>query len=174
MAARRFHTRGVRRSTAWFGGPSSGIDGAAQATGGPGSLLMTTGAAAGVDGLTLVRTRGELLIRLTAASAISEGFFGAFGIGVVTVAAFTAGAASVPTPVTEETWDGWLYHTYWQCISQSAGVIENSSWYRKTIDSKAMRKLAVDEIIFAVVEFTEVGTSGVSFNFNSRILMKLS
>ena len=64
-----------------------------------------------VDDLTLMRTRGMLnLVGLTS-DAAGVGFQGAFGIAVATAAAVTAGIASVPTPLTEQAWDGWLYWT---------------------------------------------------------------
>jgi len=136
------------------------------------------------DGLTQVRLRGELLYMLTAASAGLDGFVGAFGIGLATAAAVTAGAASVPTPITEQAWDGWIY---WQPIFVTAvGAIDGSvagdkdfptvisGGARKEIDTKAMRKLKLEDSIYAIVELTEVGTAAtLALQFDCRILLKL-
>ena len=65
----------------------------------------------------LIRTRGEFLIFLHSATALAHGYHGAFGIAKATTVAITAGAASVPTPITEENWDGWLYHRYFSVLS---------------------------------------------------------
>ena len=169
--------QGARRRVGWEIGPKTGTTGAEQSATASGSLLATIGSGATTDGLTLVRTRGELLIRLSVADAVGSGYQGAFGIGVVTAAAFTAGAASVPTPITEDSWDGWLYHTYFQVLAQSTTLSDGtnalSAVFRQTVDSKAMRKLRLDDVVFAAFEFTETGTSTLSMNFNSRLLLKL-
>ena len=107
------HSRGFprrsspRRRTEW----SEGVGGNAVtmiSIGGNtllGSFLVTT-----FGEETLVRVRGLLHCVLTAATAVGDGYFGAVGIGLATTAAVAAGAASVPTPITELGWDGWLYH----------------------------------------------------------------
>ena len=146
---------------------------------------LTTGAAVLVDGVTLVRIRGQLTIALETAAAKADGYHGAFGIGVVTVPAFTAGAASVPTPITELDWDGWLYHQFINVKAADAiaagaaanepGQVHNVlAVQRFDVDSKAMRKLRINDIIFAVMELTEVGTATAQWFFNCRALLKLA
>ncbi len=100
-----------RRSVGWDFGPG----GAAAQTqiSATGSVIATSVANVLEDGLTLVRLRGRFHAYLSTASGAQTGFTGAFGIAVVTAAAAAAGAASVPTPITEQDWDGWLY---WQSI----------------------------------------------------------
>ncbi len=58
------------------------------------------------DGFTIVRTRGYVQVLLTTATAANNGFQGAFGIGIASTAAIAAGIASVPTPLTEQAWEG--------------------------------------------------------------------
>jgi len=129
-----------------------------------------------VDGLTLVRLRGRFSFILTAAAAAGDGYQGAMGIGVTTASATAAGIASVPTPITEQDWDGWLY---WQAISCHAGdaTAGSRNWDQANmnieVDSKAMRKLTEDSSIFAVFEVIEIGTATASLFFDSRILVKL-
>ena len=135
---------------------------------------MTTGVSPTNDGHTIVRLRGYFSARLTAAASISDGFFGAFGIGKATLAAFTAGVGAVPTPITEEAWDGWIYHEYFSVLSQTTTVLEDTSWLVRQIDSKAMRKLTIEDVIYVVFEMSEVGTATMALNMNSRVLLKLA
>ena len=135
---------------------------------------MTTAVGAVSDGFTMVRLRGYFSARLTAAAAVSDGYFGAFGIGKCILAAFTAGVSAVPTPITEESWDGWIYHKYFSIFSQSAGITEDSAWWMQDIDSKAMRKLTIEDVIYVVFELNEVGTAVIDYNMNTRILVKLA
>ena len=179
-----FRTRSPRRINDWGVGPGTGASaGGNQAIMATGPTIATQGSTVSEE-LTLVRTRGELLLYLTSASAQGGGFFGAFGIAKVSNPAFTAGIASVPTPVTEEDWDGWLYHRFFAV--QSGGIIDGSvsadqdyvtsvsGVLRLEVDSKAMRKLDANDVIFGALEVTEVGTASMNWAFNSRILFKLS
>ena len=179
----RFLPRGKPRTSSWGLGPKSGTAGASLSLSATGAQLGTIGAGPVEDGITLIRTRGELLVQLVTASASGGGFFGAFGIGIVTAAAFSAGVASVPTPITEEGWDGWLYHRYLNVIT--SGIIDGSvaadhdfilsqgGVFRVEVDSKAMRKHTVDDVVFCCMEVTEGGTSTGRWLFNSRLLAKL-
>ena len=181
----RFPTSsGQRRKTSWAIGPNIGADGAIQTITGSSAVLATTGGNFNFDGDTLVRTRGELNLFLTVANASKDGFHGAFGIAIVSAAAFVAGAASVPTPLTEDNWDGWLYHRFFSCFSggviaaataaQEESQVNNSAAaVRVEVDSKAMRKVATDMTIFACFESVEVGTAQMAWSFNSRLLLKL-
>jgi len=135
------------------------------------------------DGVTLIRTRGRLQLYLEAATSGRDGFSGAFGIGVATTAAVVAGAASVPTPITEQDWEGWLF---WTAIQLHAGdpitgdaVVDADLVNVQTavqivdIDSKAMRKLGEDMTIYGALEVTEVGTATLDWSVDSRMLFKL-
>ena len=166
-------TAGVRRLTAWSDGPGGIVNTAvsASATAFLGSFI--TGA---VEGLTIVRIRGSMLYHLTAASAANDGFVGAMGIGIASVAAITAGVGSVPTPITEQDSENWLYWTPLQVQAMTATPgfsDEGSTWARVEIDTKAMRKLPTDLGIYAIIEVTEIGTSALSVQFDSRALAKL-
>ena len=168
-----------RRETDWGLGPGS-TD--ATPLAGSGSALLGTGISAAGDKLTVVRIRGELLMYLDLITAATDGFVGAFGIGKASLAAFTAGAASVPTPLTEEQWDGWMYHQYFALAGPIIGTTANnaignitglSGAIRTVIDVKAMRKLDASDVIYAAVEVVEKGTANMEVYFNSRALGKL-
>ena len=129
------------------------------------AIIAASGASVLADGTTLVRTRGRLQIFLLSGTTAGDGFSGAFGIAVVTLAAFNAGVASIPTPITEQSWDGWLF---WQAVQiHTAGALNGGvstdidqlggqiSAQTFEIDSKAMRKLRIDDVIVGVMELTE-------------------
>ncbi len=148
-----------------------------------GPTLVNAGVQILADGLTLVRTRGRLTIWLTQTAAALDGFSGAFGIGVATFAAFTAGVASLPTPITEQTWDGWLY---WQALHiHSNNVVDTTGsstadfsvvgiqGLTLEFDSKAMRKLKEADVIFGAIDLVETGTATAEWWVDSRMLFKL-
>ena len=173
--------RGPARKTAWGVGPTSN---AVQESTGTGTVLMTQGSVATSEGLTLVRTRGEMMLWLTNATADGDGFHGAIAIGVVTLEAFTAGIASIPGPLASDDWDGWLWHQYFTLLSNglmsgAAQTDRNSvnpvvAGVRYQIDSKAMRKFPDDMVIFGIVQQTEVGTSTLRMFMQTRLLFKLA
>ena len=116
--------------------------------------------------MTLVRTRGDLSLFLSIATDVG-GYHGAFGIAVASAPAVVAGILSVPTPITEEDWDGWLYHRYFSCFAggaiaaataaqQADQVNATSAALHFEVDSKAMRKLSVDESVYAAIEVIQV------------------
>ena len=177
--------RTPRRQTGWGGGPASGTDGAA------GSLITVSSSVLGsvvstptIDGLTLVRTRGEFMFRLLTASVAGDGYFGAVGLAIFNDTALAAGVGSVNTPITDEAWDGWLWHRYFACLAQgaitaagsslSAGQQEGvSAAVRVEVDSKAMRKIPVGMSLAVVLQVTEDATAVGVWSFNSRTLSKL-
>ena len=177
----RGRARSVRRKTDWDIGPGSSALLELTATGAAfvGSALSLV---AGAGPVTVVRTRGELMCYLTTASAINNGFIGAFGIGIASLAAVTAGIASVPTPITESNADNWLYHrflafssvnTFGATIVGEDSINAVSSAIRLEVDSKAMRIVDSDKSLYAAVEFVELGTATVQVAFDSRMLLKL-
>ena len=189
MAAhvRRFRSasRSPRRLTSWANGPSTAADGSPQGSiGASTTVLAGTAVTALVDGLTIVRLRGELLIWLTTTAAASEGFNGAFGIAVANNDAVAAGVGSVMTPITNENWDGWMFHRYWNVFSGgviSGGVSADqdminatSAVLRLEVDSKAMRKFPASDNLYACIETVESGTCAMNWSFNSRMLVKLA
>ena len=173
--ARRFphRTASARRRVSWEEGPGGTPFTRSDTV----PLLITAGVVTLVDGTTLVRTRGALTLMMKASAANSDSMAGAFGIGVTRTEAFSAGVGSVPTPIAEQDWDGWIYWTpfYFESLTD-AEVINTGgvSGIRLEIDSKAMRKLDIGDVIYAAIEVgAEVGTSIITGHFDSRLLFKL-
>ena len=169
-----FHSRGtVRRKSSWQVGPGDSTP-----------LVFSTSsedAYSGLniiaDGITLVRTRGSFSAFLTGATASGDGFHCALGIGIVSSQVFGQGVLSMPHPIEQVSWDGWLYHRFFDLhmgdsiggggSNQACGVAQFE------VDSKAMRKVAVNEVIFAMVEVIENTTATMECYFDSRLLFKL-
>ncbi len=172
---------GSRRRTSWGVGPGSGTTtNQVSATG----TLLPAGATLTDDGLTLIRTRGVLDMQITDSGTPAATMMGAVGIGVVTSEAFAIGATAVPLPVTDDQWDGWLYHWYFSLWSANAinggsqvdtdAINTNLAHVRFEVDSKAMRKIDFNETIMACLEVIETGTSIMNWSFRSRTLVKLT
>ncbi len=182
MSRGRFRGRqGSRRRTAWEFGPGD-VTIQTQITSSQ-SVILNSFVSPLTDGLTVARIRGELLMFLRTGAAALDGYLGAFGIGIASVAACTAGAGSVPTPITEQGAENWLY---WTPISLLAcetldgsvstdlsGVGGTTSVIRHVVDTKAMRKFPIDQAIYACLEVMEQGASILNMHFDSRMLLFL-
>ena len=127
--------------------------------------------------VTIVRLRGDLLLTLLAQTAIGDGFAGAVGIGIVNSQAFATGIGAMPTPVTEVDWPGWMWHSFFNLRgitaleadgSNAMGVVQ-----RMLIDSKAMRKMGDEEVLFGAIEGTLSGGGTLELQADSRLLAKL-
>jgi len=161
--ARTFGPRGSKRRTHWTG--AAGIA-SISATG---STILAINQV-GHEGETLVRVRGLAAMILKTVSATGDGFTGAFGIAKVTSAAAAAGVGSIPTPITEVGWDGWLWHSFFTVLGGLSGGADGAGFQRIVIDSKAMRKMNEDEAIVLVSEQIEVGTATATITMDVRML----
>ncbi len=167
--------RAPRRKSTWEEGPGSLTA--------PTNISSTSGALLGqgitpiIPGLTAIRIRGYCRMVLTTTTGADDGFVGAVGIGLCTLAAFTAGFASVPTPVTEVEDENWLWWSMFVMSTATAtiadGVNSSGVHFEKTIDTKAMRKFEDGMVIYAAIEQTELGTAAADVFFGSRILCLL-
>jgi len=102
---------------------------------------------------------------------------GAVGIGIASLAAVTAGIASVPTPITEQSWEGWLWWSAFGVLATTAteadGVNAFSTVAEFELDSKAMRKFGEDMAFFTAIEVVETGTASISVSHDTRMLFAL-
>ena len=166
-----------KRQTVWDFGPSD----VGQTLSGTGAAVWVTGIqlASSQQKVTLVRTRGVVSLQLGSGAAIFDGFQGAVGIGIVSLPAFTAGIASMPTPRSDVGWPGWLWHSFFDLRTLSATFSDGvnggpAAAVRLEVDSKAMRKFAEDQVIFGAIEVVEQGTSTMRILAETRLLYKLS
>ena len=127
--------------------------------------------------LTVIRMRGHASIYLQSADAVGAGFQGAVGIGIATSAAVAAGVASVPTPIDEEDWDGWMFHTFFDIRAITATIADGVNAFaavaRIPIDSKAMRKFDEDMTMFGVWQVVESPNAVAEAQANVRLLTML-
>ena len=172
--ARLFQPRSPsRRVTVWGQGPQA-VD---QSLSANGSTLWTNGSVLVLDSrTTIVRLRGRLHIHLTVATAAGDGFAGAVGIGVASLAAFTAGIGSVPTLLTELAWNGWMWHQMIDIRTNTTtladGVNAVAADLNIEIDSKAMRKFGEEEVLYGAIELQETGIATMILHADVRVLDK--
>ncbi len=160
-------TNALRRRTSWAVGPNGSTSTVSAAS----TVLFPTFAQANLDGLTLVRTRGDLMFYITGA-AIRDQFTVGFGICVVNENAANLGVTAIPEPITDQQWDGWL--SYWSGMV-AVDDATNGTILRIPIDSKGMRKLKNSDGIVAVLQVGgEVGTAVLVAHLETRILLKLA
>ena len=165
----RVATRGPRRQTSWGFGPggTAVTSFTASTTAFVGSAVVPV-----QEGMTIVRLRGRLRTYLKTAMASGDGFQGAFGIGIAPTVGVASGVGAVPSPITEQDSENWLY---WTPISIHGGVnLQDETSMNIEVDSKAMRKFTDDEIsLYAMIELIEIGAATADLFFDSRILLKL-
>ena len=161
---------GSRRAVSWSAGPRGD-----QAVSANGAVLFPTTVEANIDDLTIVRTRGQLLVVMREGSSVNAVMNYAFGMCVVSQNAAGIGITAVPTPFTDIAWDGWFLHTQGvvhKMVAADTGSPDSID--RVNIDSKAMRKIHATDTIIAVIEFHgEQATADVQAFLESRIFSKL-
>ena len=164
--------RSKKRLTNWGSGPGGTAINQISASS---SLILGAGVTFGAAG-TVVRIRGWLSLWLSSYTTASDGFQGAVGIGLASETVFDAGIASLPTPITEEAWDGWLWHQYFGIYgglaAGSTAVGVTAGDFGVPIDSKAMRKVSDQMVIYAALEGIESGAAVLNITLDSRMLLK--
>jgi len=164
-----------RRKTSWEFGPGGTIATTFSAST---TSVIGGGVTVGENGITLVRLRGSLQAFLKTADQANGGFHMVFGIGIASSDAFAVGVSALPNPGDDPQWPGWLYwrvfdiHAWSSTLSESYGPSGLAS-IQFEVDSKAMRKLGLNEVIFASCQSIEAGNSTASVFFESRTLVKL-
>ena len=166
--------RSPKRRTLWDLGPgSSSSDLSVQSVTSSSSVIVGTGAEA-QEPLTVVRLRGMVNLQLSAATAALDGFSVFLGIGIASADAFGAGVTALPKPFDDIDWSGWLWHFGTSIKVPAAGAVGTTiDQLDIPIDSKAMRKMNINETLFLLAQFTEVGTATVQIGGYTRVLAKL-
>jgi len=126
---------------------------------------------------TLVRVRGEIFGQLGAASnAQGDAIILSHAIMVVDAKAFAVGTTAVPLPLSSNSEDFLWFGTQFLVQNDQTTVLNNSSNFDKlTVDSKAMRKITLNQVLVLVSEMVAIqGGGGEDCNFalNLRMLFK--
>jgi len=169
----RFLARsGPKRSMLWSEGPRITQKQTATALG---KVVWNLGQTSG-GGVTIVRIRGGFDIWLEAAVSVGDGYNPvAVGIGIVSSDAFAIGATAMPGPLSDPEWD-WMWVGYIGGLvgESTTEVFQGMGFHRFDIDTKAMRKIHPNEVVFGMLELgTEQGAATVTFAAMTRLLSKL-
>ena len=171
MARRRqVVTRGARRQTTWVGPADQGF----LTVGTSASVIIGSfdASASGLASPTVVRTRGTVSVAPAASPAADLEIVGAYGLVIVTDAAFAAGQASIPHVFNDAGWDGWFV---WGSFSLNVEFLDASGTrllqLDQVVDSKAMRKMTDDETL-VLMAASSVNAFRISMPL--RLLFKLS
>jgi len=168
-----------RRLTSWDLGPGGDdlptLD--VQSITASSTAIMGSGVTPAVDRFTVVRLRGFVEIRLVAASSGGDGYNYNIGIGRASLDAFTAGVASLPNPFDDILWPGWMWHHSGSIRTAVAGAVVGDPSINPqliSIDTKAMRTLRNNEVLFMSLQGGETGTATLQFRGMTRMLVKLA
>ena len=165
----------MRRSTGWQFGPGSSVK--LSFTSG-GIFLIPDPVLVVEDGITLVRTRGMVDIFLTNIDFTGGGFHGAVGLAIVDTQAAGVGVSALPGPLSRPDWDGWFWHHYFDVhvgdLLGGGGTNQAPGNVKIEIDSKAMRKLTINDAIVGIMESAEaiVGGAFADLYLDCRMLVK--
>jgi len=140
-----------------------------------GSTILTStqviiGSLLDVEPVTLMRIRGEILVKGTP-DAISDDTVVGLGAIVVSDNAAAAGGVSVPGPINDLD-APWVWHSFLGLNAGSAGLLGDDigSVGRVMVDSKAMRKLGLNETLVFVGETSTNDYAAVAINGGFRVL----
>ena len=168
MARRSRFVRPPKSTKTWLQ-----VDLAPQAVAGSATVLLSSlnAAALAFRPFTILRTRALLRVESDQLSA-SEASRGAMGMIVVSDQAVAAGTASIPKPTTQAdakffVWEPWINSFL---LASAVGFTENGG-ERIVVDSKAMRKVAINEDV--AIQCSNSSANGVLATLEGRILIQL-
>ena len=123
-----------------------------------------------IEPVTLVRSRGFLLIKGTP-DAIADNAVVSLGLIVVSDNAAAVGGTSVPGPGNDPD-APWIWHQFVPLQAGSTGLLGDDigSVVRVEIDSKAQRKLGINETLILVGETSSGTYSSITVNGGVRAL----
>ena len=105
-----------------------------------------------VEPITLMRCRGNILVKGTPDAVGDDAVIG-FGLIVVSDNAAAVGGVSVPGPINDPD-APWVWHQYVPLDAGSTGLLGDDigSVVRFEVDSKAQRKIGINETLALIVE----------------------
>ena len=162
-----------RRSTSWGVGVGGSLPSVFVASS---TAILGSGVVIEEDGSTIVRIRGSLQAFLSVQDAAGSGYHCALGICLVNDDAFGIGVTAIPDPVDDVSFDGWIYHRFFDVHAVTATEADGSNAVAAAVqfevDSKAMRKWDDFMTLVAVLQVVENGAATLQVFFDSRMLVK--
>ncbi len=163
----RYRSSGTRPNLSWSRTVSATFTSIAAAT----SVIVANFELSnqGIDEV-LLRTRGMYVVKPSV--GVDAIGVGAFGFAVVTDAAFTAGAASIPGPVTEASDDVWFMWQPLMTFTEFKDSTGEQIVQPLPFDSKAKRVVETGRRIVLMVEnahATQAFTFGIGFSLLSQV-----
>ncbi len=173
MANRRFAPVRQKRPTFWEGVIiNQSVTTGASAT----STVVTEALLENVPRSTIVRIRGSVLVMLNSSAASPGASVLVMGIKLVSVAALAGASNPVPFTDVGSDWIWWTAVNINLAAGGSAGspnVDGSTVTERVIIDSKAMRKVGINEVLVFVSQNVVVtSTQTVDVDANMRVLFK--
>ena len=176
VVARGPFRTGARRSVVWSGQDTVGTLAFGTVTRTTAGVSIYPNGLEALEKFTITRILADLTIKYTAANAVGGEVVAYTGIIIVSVEAFTAGAASVPDPRTRQS-DDWMYLGM-HALTATSTTLDTSglSTLRVPLDLRGQRKTSPGEAIIGV--FALDGVSGstrtIISRLNFRNLLKLT
>ncbi len=174
MARRRVFQRAAARRTTWEGATLADT-----VTSGASSFstIVAEATLENVPNPTIVRIRGNILIRMAAQGAAATTGQLFMGIRLATASAIAAGIGSIETPANDIGSD-WLWWTVAGFHTGASAQIDNVAFGATSrdvlVDSKAMRKVGVNMgLIFVMQHNAVVSTQTLSVIGGFRVLLKI-
>ena len=169
MANRRFATRVRKRVTSWHGAIVDMADfvvGTAQSL-----VLVTEATMEAFPTPTIVRLRGNLACTTDISS--TPGGVGVLVVGAIVVTANAFAVPVVPSPATDIGSDFLWWNAFEVGASATDVIGEEITIHRMQVDSKAMRKVGLNELLVLVAQLvTCEGTMVVNLCGSLRVLLK--
>jgi len=123
---------------------------------------------------TVIRIRGHFTAQLSVVTTAHDGYsVCGIGIGVVSDDAFQIGSSAMPGPISDSNWD-WMFVNYFSLVGESVTEsFQGLGAIRIPIDSKAMRKLKPNQVVFGMLETSnEVGAATIQLQAMTRMFIK--
>jgi len=173
VANRRTFQRSTRRRTSWEG---AAFD-LEVVTGASGFVTIVSEAILeNVPEPTIVRVRGNMLVRQSAQGAAGTRTNVVYGIKLATASAIAAGIGSIEDPL-DGIGSDWLW---WDSVAMNTldtglgATNSGQTYHRVAIDSKAMRKVGNNTgLVFVVQVVSVTSTATIQTTGAVRVLLKM-
>ena len=169
---------GPRRATFWETASSTTLP--VLTEGGTVAIVQTLVLESELDSVpnpTLVRVRGQIFAHLMSASnAVGDALLLSHAIMVVDAKQLAIGITAMPLPLSSNSEDFLWFGSQFMARSTLGSATDGAppSWDRIEVDSKAMRKITLNQVLVLVSEMVGLAGAGQDcrFGLNLRMLFK--